>query len=164
MRRRSSPVRQNKEVIDSTLIAVAAGTTSDINIAVAINDYIGTVGTCPIGSKVKAVYVEQTQVIESASRGRMDTLIGKTPGSIVVGSLPTPGAVGGNINRKFIWFERKGFPPSTNSGDVGSRGFAGWILIPKRFQNMAEGDEIVMRVNASLLYSVCTKFIYKWTA
>jgi len=39
-----------------------------------------------------------------------------------------------------------------------------FLKIPRRFQNMAEGDELVMRIQSSTDYNFCLKIIYKWFA
>jgi len=164
-RRFSVPVRRNKEIIDSVGFAVAAGVVTSVTVVTAINDYIGTVGTCPIGSKIKAFWIEMSYTKADSLVGRLDWLLMKDPANVAdVGTIP--GATGGDSNRKYIFLERKGI--QSNDGLVEQGGtparFAGWIMIPKRFQNMAEGDFFKIKVGSSVVYNFCLKVIYKWMA
>lgn len=148
-------------------LAVASGVTTDISLVAAVNDYVGLIATCPIGSKVKAMYIEYSYNGNSTiSNGRMDFFVCKNP-NFGIGTFPVPGATGGNNKRKFIFLERKGLNPFSTGGFGANsqlaRG-AGWIMIPKRYQNIAEGDSIFMRVNSSIAYNFCLKVIYKWFA
>ncbi len=158
-------VRSNKETVDSIAFSVAGGTTTTITLASAINTYAGTVGTCPIGSKIKAIWVELTYGAETNTTTRTDWYLAKKPTNVV---LPTPGATGGNVARKFIFMERKGIASTlfdgTNSAGGTPPRVAGWIRVPRRFQNMAEGDVFQLLIGSSAIYSVCTKIIYKWYA
>ncbi len=163
--RQRAVLRANKEIIDSIAFSVAGGTTTDIILVASVNDYTGVVGTCPIGAKVKAIWVELTYGAETNTTTRFDWLLQKVPSGI---SLVTPGASGGVNPRKFVFVERKGIASTlfdgTNSAGGTPPRTAGWIRIPKRFQNIAEGDSIHLRIGASSTYSVCTKIIYKWFA
>ncbi len=161
-RRFRPPVRTNKEIIDAVLLGTPAGTVSEISIATAVNDYTGGVGDCPIGSKIKAIWIDNSYTSGSEIPGRMDWLVQKIPGT-----LPgaTPGGTGGQLVRKFIFLERKGLNNTVATGSGNNpRAAAGWLMVPKRFQNMAEGDRIVCRFSASEIYDMCFKFIYKWMA
>ncbi len=163
-RRYRYPVRHNKEIVDAVLLVVAGGVTSLVNLATAVNDYVGTVGTMPISAKVKAFWIEISYTKSESTVGRLDWFIDKRPGNLA--STPTPGATGGTINRNLIFIERKGL--TSNDGLLEQGGsparFAGWIMVPKRFQNMAEGDVFELKIAASTVYNVCLKCIYKWVA
>jgi len=160
-----APVRTNKEIVDSVVIGVAAGTVTLITIASAVNDYIGSVGTLPIGGKIKAIWLETSYTKLDSLVGRLDWTLNKKPASVDTSAI-IPGATGGVLPRKYIIFERKGL--ISNDGLAGQGGsparFAGWIMIPKRFQNMAEGDTWQIRIGASVVYNFCVKVIYKWQA
>lgn len=159
-------LRSNKESIDSVTFVVAAGTNTTVILANAVNDYTGTVGDCPIGSKIKAVWIELSYSKAESVIGRLDWYLMKKPANISASTL-IPGAVGGSPLRKFVFLERKGIAPGVagllEAGES-SRMFAGWVMIPKRFQNMAEADEILIKIGASVIYNVCLKIIYKWYA
>ncbi len=151
--------------MDSVAFAVAAGVVTTITIATAVNDYVGTVGTQPIGAKIKAVWIESSYSKADSLVGRLDWLLNKKPASVDT-SLLIPGATGGVLARKYVIFERKGI--QSNDGLVEQGGsparFAGWLMIPKRFQNMAEGDQWQIKVGSSVVYNFCLKVIYKWQA
>lgn len=162
-------LRSNKEIVDGVFLGVTGAVITDVSLATAVNTYGGAVGTMPIGTKIKAMFIEWSYNNASTLEGRMDMYIAKSPGGMTIGSFPIPGATGGATNRKFIFMERKGLqnPFNTSSGfAVSSQIRGGYTLlrIPKRFQNMSEGDEIILRLQGSTDYNFCLKVIYKWFA
>ncbi len=163
-RRFRYPVRHNKETVDIVTLVVAAGVTSRIVIAQSVNDYIGTVGSMPISAKVKAFWIEISYTKSESTVGRLDWYLAKEPAGVAL--TPTPGATGGTLQRKYIFLERKGL--TSNDGLLEQGGsparFAGWIMVPKRFQNMAEGDAFQLAFGSSTVHNVCAKVIYKWIA
>jgi len=164
-RRFSPPVRHNKEIIDSVLLVVAAGVTSSVAIATAVNDYIGTAGTHPISAKIKAFWLEVSYTKGENTVGRIDWLLMKKPAGVSTAGV-IPGSTGGNVARKYILLERKGLASLDGLLEQGGSParFAGWIMVPKRFQNMAEGDSWEIRVGASVVHNFCLKALYKWVA
>jgi len=158
-----APVRHNKEIFDGVFLAIAGGTTTDVTFAAAINDYTGGIGTCPISAKIKAVWIDISYTSGTEVPARMDWYIAKKPAAVSLST--TPGATGGTNSRKYILLERKGLNNTVGSGTGNNpRAAAGWLMIPKRFQNMAEDDEWHLRANGSTLYDRCVKFVYKWIA
>ncbi len=163
-RRFSPPVRHNKEVFDAIFIGVAAGTITDVEFAASINDYVGGIGTMPISAKLKAVWIDISYTSGTESPNRFDWLIQKNPTGASINNV-TPGATGGVVARKYILLERKGLNNTVATGSGNNpRGMAGWLMIPKRFQNMAEGDHFSLRCSGSAIYDFCLKIIYKWIA
>jgi len=159
-----APVRHNKEIFDGVFLGVAAGTITDVNFATAVNDYVGGIGTCPISAKIKAVFIDVSYTSGTEVPARMDWLIMKAPANVGAG-LTIPGATGGTLNRKYILLERKGLNNTVGAGTGNNpRAAAGWLMIPKRFQNMAEGDNFHLRASGSTLYDLCVKIIFKWIA
>ena len=145
-RRFRPPVRHNKEIFDAVLIGVAAGTVTVIEFAAAINDYTGGIGTCPISAKIKAIWIDISYTSGSETPARMDWLIQKVPTGKGANEL-IPGATGGDVNRKYCFLERKGLNNTVAGGSGNNpRAAAGWLMIPKRFQNMAEGDLMQLRL------------------
>jgi len=162
-------VRSNKETIDGVFLKVTGAVITDVVVAKSVNDYIGTVGTMPIGSKVKGCFIEWSYNADSTLEGRMDWYFCKLPAGEAFVNMPIPGATGGNLRRKYIFQERKGLsnPFNTGSGFAVSSQIRGGIMflkIPRRFQNMAEGDQLAIRIQSSVNYNFCLKVIYKWFA
>ncbi len=132
--------------------------------AAAINDYTGGIGTSPISAKIKAIWIDISYTSGTEVPARMDWLIQKVPSGLSSQKV-IPGATGGDVNRKLVILERKGLNNTVGTGTGNNpRAAAGWLMIPKRYQNMAEGDQIVLRLSGSTLYDVCCKIIYKWVA
>ncbi len=168
-RRLQSIVRSNKEVLDLTFLGVTGAVITDVTLADAVNDYVGTVGTCPISAKIKGFFIEWSYNGDGPLSGNMDWYVAKAGAGNGIASFPTPGSTGGNILRKYIFQERKGLqaPFSAVSGSAVSsqtRGGNMFIRIPRRFQNMAEGDKLALKIRSSVDYNICLKVIYKWFA
>ncbi len=150
------PINSVKEIVDSTLIGVTAATVSTVVVASAVNDYTGTVGTVPTGSKVTSVYLF-IQLVETATVTNVDWYIAKGPGAL---PSPVPGAVGGDVFRKYVLHEEKGIPGNSGDGAYPST-FKGVIRIPRGRQRMAEGDIIFVKLRGTGAYNACLKCIYK---
>ncbi len=150
------PVVSSKEIVDSTLLAVTAATTSVVPVASQVNDYVGTVGTVPLGGKVGSVFLF-IQLIETATTSNVDWYIAKRPTDTV---LPVPGATGGSTARKFILHEEKGIPGNSGDGAFPAT-FKGVIKIPRGRQRFAEGDVLELRIRGTGIYNACVKCIYK---
>ncbi len=157
------PIVSNKEIIDSVVFIVAAGVTTDIDIASATNDYTGTVGTVPLGASVLGFYLETSTNNVDDIVGRTDWFLTKRDGGLAISNWPTPGATGGTLRRKFIFHESKGIgvgAPTTAGGQ--STRMREFIAIPKKFRRFGEADVWTIRVGSSENYSFCLKCIYKW--
>jgi len=158
------PIVSNKEVIDGVFLIVTGGVTTDIKIASAINNHIGTVGTMTTNSVIKGFYLETSYNNVDNIIGRLDWYLCKVPGAgDVITAYPSPGATGGNVHRTRIFHERKGVAQGatdTIGGQVSKS--IEFVAIPKKFQKMSEGDEWFIRVGSSENYSFCLKCIYKW--
>ncbi len=151
------PINSTKEIIDSTLLAVAAATVSTVVVGTAVNDYDGTVGTFPVGASVKSLYLF-VQILPTAGTANVDWYIAKSPTTIP--SLPVPGAVGGDAYRKYVLHEEKGIPGNAADGAYPLT-FKGVIRIPRGRQRMAEGDVIFIKLRGTDIYNACVKCIYK---
>jgi len=150
------PIVTSKEIVDTTLLAVAAGTASAVSLATVVNDYIGTVGTVPIGAKISGIYIF-VQIIETAATSNVDWFVIKFPAGV---TPPVPGATGGTTSRKYVLHEEKGIPGNASDGAYPAT-FKGFIAIPKGRQRMAEGDLIQIRLRGTGIYNACVKCIYK---
>lgn len=156
------PINSNKEVVDIVALLVAAGVTTDVDIATAVNSYAGVVGTVPLGSSILGFYLETSTATTDSSVARTDWYLCKRTSLTPFGSFPIPGSTGGSPNRKWIFHESKGLGQGIASGTVGqttrTREF---IKIPKRYRRMGEGDVWSIRVGSSQIYNYCLKAIYK---
>ena len=145
------------------MLIVAGGVTTDIDIAVAVNNYTGGVGDVPMGSSVLGFYLETSTNNVDNIVGRTDWYLCKRPGNRGIGDYPSPGATGGSEVRKLIFHESKGIgqgSPTTAGGQsIRMREF---IKIPKGFRRFGESDKWTIRIGSSENYSFCLKCIYKW--
>ncbi len=151
------------------MFIVTGGVTTDIDIASAVNDYVGSVGTCPLGSTILGFYLETSTSNVDDTISRIDWMLIKRPGARSIANYPVPGASGGHNLRKQIFHESKGIG-GTNLFDNGASTLGGsqttrmreFIRIPKGFRRMGENDIWTIRVGSSENYSFCLKCIYKW--
>jgi len=150
------PVNSTKEIVDSVTLGVAAGVTTTVTLGTAVNDYTGTTGTFPVGSKVSSIYLF-VQLIPTATTENVDFYVIKRPTGVSGG---TPGATGGVVGRNFILHEEKGIPGNANDGAYPLT-FKGVIKIPRGRQRMAEGDVILLLGRGVGIYNMCVKCIYK---
>ncbi len=150
------PINSVKEIVDSVILAVAAGVTSTVLLGTAVNDYVGTVGTFPVGSKVSSIYLF-VQILPTATTENVDWYFAKSPSTI---TLPTPGATGGTPARKYILHEEKGIPGNANDGAYPLT-FKGVLKIPRGRQRMAEGDTFFLKLKGVGISNACVKCIYK---
>ncbi len=161
------PITSNKEVIDAVSLTVAGGTTQETTILTAVNDYTGTVGTCPLGASILGFYVEASNIAvgDGDLTQRIDWLLGYVDGAQTLASLPVPGSSGGHVLRSHVFHEEKGiFPQNLTTGNAPTQGIRTrtFVRVPKRFRRMAEDREWGIRSGSSDTYSVCYKVIYKW--
>ncbi len=153
------PINSVKNIVDITNLGVAAATVSIDTIATGVNDYVGGGVEVPIGAKVSSVYLF-VQIQQDAVNSNVDWYIWKGPGNIA-GTMPVPGATGGNINRKYILHEEKGIPGPVNNGSPPLT-FRGVIRIPRGRQRFGEADSMRIHSRGAAVYNVCFKAIYKF--
>ncbi len=154
------PVVSNKESVDGVFLAVAAGVTTTMVLATSVNDYGGAVGDCPQGSSIRSLYLEVSYSEQAITPTNFDWFLAKNPGSQL--TLPVPGSVGGNTNRKWVFHESKGLAPNEENASPSKK--AGWIKIPGKYFRMGENDQLVLRARGASQYNLCVKCIYKWFA
>jgi len=155
-RRLGTIIHSRKEIIDGTFLAVAAATTTVAAIATVVNDYVGTVGTVPVGAVIKSVYLF-FQILPTTGTANVDWYFLKKPAGV---TDPTPGAVGGTTQRKYVLHEEKGIPGNAADGAYPLT-FKGVISIPRGRQRMAEGDVIRVVFRGADITNSCMKAIYK---
>ncbi len=77
--------------------------------------------------------------------------------------LPTPGATGSHINKRYIIHTEKGL---AGGGDASTAGlpmiFKGVIRIPKGMRRIAVEDRLRLVARANFATKFCCQFIYKW--
>jgi len=157
------PIVSNKEIVDAVFLIVAGGVNTDIDIASAVDDYTGTVGTVPLGATVLGFYLESSSNNVDNIVGRTDWYLMKRPKGIGTGAFPTAGATGGHEKRALIFHETKGvFSGATSTVGGQMTRIREFIKIPKGFRRFAENDKWTIRVGSSENYSYCLKCIYKW--
>ncbi len=149
-------IHTRKEVVDSTLLVVAAGVTSAVTVAEAVNDYTGAVGDVEVGSVITSLYCF-IQMLPTAITENVDFYVIKKPVGV---ANPTPGAVGGAPQRKYVLHEEKGIPGNANDGAYPLT-FKGVVKIPKGRQRMAEDDKILVVLRGVGISNACIKVIYK---
>lgn len=154
---RSLVTSRNKEVMDEKALAVAGGTITDFDILTAVNDYIGTPGTCSIGSVIRGIDIQFSAV--GFAGNTFDFFLYKRVGLAAVANYPAPGGVGGHVNRSKVIHEISGMCADRNNATPNERHI--FVAIPKHMQRMTEGDTIASRFVSSLDYSVCIKYIFK---
>ncbi len=157
-RRRSlgNIIHSRKEIVDSTLLGVAAGTSSQVVLATAVNDYTGAVGTVEVGSTIRTIYLF-VQMLPTTGTANVDWYIVKQPTGI---ANMVPGAIGGQPARKYVLHEEKGIPGNAADGAYPLT-FKGVIRIPRGCQRFAEDDNIKIVLRGADISNACIKCIYK---
>ncbi len=159
------PVVSAKNILDLTATGVAAGVTTDLVVALGVNDYTGVAGTVPLGANVKNIYISYSYNFAQGFPTRMDMFVCSRPAGLGIGTVPVPGNTTGDAFRRFIFLEIKGLGSASSDAfgqDSQIRGFSGWLKIPKRFRRMGEGTELIIRFGSASNYNICCKIIYKF--
>ncbi len=161
---RKQVIVSNKEIVDVVTLLVSAGTVTDVTLASAVNDYTGTVGTCPLGAKILGMYIEASYNLSQVIVGRFDWYLCKRESARAVGEFPAPGATGGHILRKRIYHERKGVLDGGSASNAGGQTAKSveFIKFPPGVQRMGENDRWSIFFSGSTNHSMCIKCIYKW--
>ncbi len=152
------PINSVKNIVDGVFLGVAAATITPVQLALALNDYVGGASTVPIGSKVSSVYLF-VQILPTAGTANVDWYIWKNPGNAL--PRPVPGATGGNPQRKYIMHEEKGLPGNAADGAYPLT-FKGVIKIPRGRQRWGENDNLELVLRGADIYNACVKAIYKF--
>ncbi len=158
-------VTSAKNILDLTATGVAAAVTTDLTVAVGVNNYIGTAGTVPIGASVKNIYISYSYNFAQGFPTRMDMYVVKKAAGTATATLPVPGNTSGDPSRKLIFLEIKGLGSASSDAfgkDSQIRGFSGWLKVPQRFRRIGEDDQLMMRFGSASDYNICVKVIYKY--
>lgn len=160
MGRLGNQINSVKNIVDSTLLGVAAGLNSIVTLADAVNDYAGAVDDVPTGCTIRSLYLF-VQILPTAGTANVDFYVMKRPGGALPVTPVTPGATGGSNQRKWIMHEEKGIPGNAADGAYPLT-FKGVIKVPKRMQRMGEDDEWICVLRGADIYNACIKCIYKF--
>ncbi len=172
-RRNLRPINSRKNVVDSSTV-LAAGTNTVIDTLLRGVDQadLATVDEVTTGSKVSSFYHSSFYIAEGGEIATEVPLVdwyiiqnaGNTFGTTFdATNLPTPGATGSHINKRFIIHEEKGL---TGGGEISLAGvpmiFKGVIRIPRGRQRVAVADTMLLCARANFQTKGCQKTIYKW--
>ncbi len=157
-RSRKPIIQSVKNIVDSTLIGVGAGVTSNVSLAFATNVYSGGVTSVPVGATVSSVYLF-VQILPSTGTANVDWFIWKNPANNL--TRPVPGAVGGDKNRRHVLHEEKGIPGNAADGAYPLT-FKGVVKIPKGRQRWGEDDNLEIVLSGADVHNICIKCIYKF--
>ncbi len=161
---RLHPVNSIKKVIDSSG-SLTAGSNSD---TVLVNTDTsawadGADADVPIGCTVSSlflsifIFLDQTVITDTPL---LEWYICKNPGNNL--TMPSPGATGGNDNRRWILHEEKGLGADIGDGG-GPMVFKGVIKIPPRLRRMGADDTIFVRLlSPNYKGFFCIKSVYKF--
>ncbi len=156
----------------SSVLGAGTNTVFD-NIIVGVDQAdLASVEEVTTGSRVNGIYMSFYAISEGGEIANEVPLVdwyvikdsgGSWGSTFDANNLPTPGATGSNINKRWIIHEEKGL---TGGGDVSLSGlpmiFKGVIAIPKHMRRIGVNDAFRIIMRANFATKVCTKFIYKW--
>ncbi len=167
------PVNSRKNVIDASSVIAASTNTVFDNIVVGVDQAdLATVDEVTTGSRINGFYMSYFAISEGGEIANevplVDWYVIKDSGGAFgttfdAAHLPTPGATGSHVNKRWILHEEKGL---SGGGDVSLAGvpmiFKGVIGIPKHMRRIAIGDIFKICVRNNFATKMCTKFVYKW--
>ncbi len=154
------PINSVKNIVDSTLLGVAAATVSSVVLAQAVDDYTGAANQVPTGASIKSIYLFVQIISADSGVANADWYMWKRPGSVTTIG-PVPGATGGSVDRKWIQHEEKGIPGNALDGAYPLT-FKGVIRLPRGRQRMGDGDQLRLQLRSTDVYNACVKCIYKF--
>ncbi len=115
------------------------------------------------GAVIKAVWIsfDVCGLAGTSVLNIVDLFIAKNPGNNL--TLPSPAAIGGNDNKKFVFKTWRIMIMRNQDGNVPIH-FEGWIKIPKRYQRFGSDDALVFGnvCTATLTGHFSYEAIYKW--
>jgi len=165
MSNRLRPINSIKKVIDSSGALVSATVSANV----ILNTTSGTAwvdagdSSVPQACHVYGFFLSLYATLDgspNASTPAINVLIAKNPSGSL--TLPTPGATGGNENRRFVIHEIKGLLGFDTVGTT-RKLFEGVIRIPKHMQRMGRDDEITVNIRTDAHNGFfCLKAIYKF--
>ncbi len=172
-RQNMRPINSRKNVVDASSVLAAGTNTVFDNIVVGVDQAdLATVDEVTTGSRINGIYMSFFAIAEGGEIANEVPLVdwyvikdsgGQMGTTFSASALPTPGATGSFVNKRWIIHEEKGL---TGGGDASLSGvpmiFKGVLGIPRHMRRIAVGDIIKIVVRANFNTKMCTKFIYKW--
>ncbi len=161
-RRRMSPIRSIKHVVDASGGITSTKANIPFVIAVDVPNVSSTPTEVAIGSTINAFYISYYTIGSTGAplSGPIDWYVVKRRDGQSTGFFPDPGNTGSSGVRNQIIHEEKGLP---GSGDGTPMVFKGVIKIPPIYRRNRQGDvwDLVQIASATDTPNFCVKFIYK---
>ncbi len=172
-RRNLQVINRRKNVVDqSGILAAGVNTVLDNIITVVDQADLASVDEVTTGSRVNGFFMSFFAIAEGGEIANevplVDWYVIKDSGGAFgttfdATHLPTPGATGSHVNKRWIIHEEKGL---AGGGDASLSGvpmiFKGVLGVPKHMRRMAISDRFRFIARANFATKQCTKFIYKW--
>ena len=167
------PIISTKNVVETSGI-IAAGTDTVIeNVSVGVESAtLAATESVERGSKVNGFFLSiffYTEGGEVANEVPLiDWYVIKDQGGAMgttfdANHLPTPGAQGGHVNKRYVFHTEKGL---AGGGDASLAGvpmvFKGVIAIPRGYRKHNQNDAIRVCARANFATKFCIQAIYKW--
>ncbi len=158
------PINRIKHVVDSSA-TIAAGATGTVVVALATDTpTLAVTSSVETGSKINGFYIRhETASNEAISAGAIPNYyfyLAKNPGGNI--SLPTPNAVGGNDNKRFVIHQEMTMIENKGQGSNARTVFNGVIVVPKGMRRMGPNDQWTIHTICPALDTAgCTQIHYK---
>jgi len=140
-------INSEKRIIQITQTNVAGGTVNN-DVLVQTDHDQGTGSDpriVPVGSVVKAIYVELWMLGDGQQPTTITTTIAKFPGGVAQWDSTAMLSLSNTSNKKNIFEMHQGFIGDANTNPVPF--YRNWIKIPKGKQRFGLGDRIILSVN-----------------
>ncbi len=153
------PINSEKQIVTSTNLLIAGGAGVTQTIVNTVNDYVGTVGTVPVGATIPWFFVELNLNNEGNITQTLSWYIAKIPNNAF--TPPSATDPGGSVFKKNIFKVGMEMPAGINNSSSVKRIFV--LKVPKGFQRCGENDQWIIKTDPSTTgtYDVCSKVVYK---
>ncbi len=156
-RRGLNPIQSYKHIVDlEDITPVVAGVQTFLTLADVVEARTGAVNQCIVGEHVYRMHVDLDILLDSSAIG----------GTFEIGliklrsgqSIPAVGSMGTSNLRNQMFYQMAGMLTPNDGGKVR---LSRWIKIPKSFQRMREGDDILLLFVSNVAYDYKCQTIYK---
>ncbi len=167
------PINSRKNIVETSGITGAVTNAVLDNIIQGVDQAdLASVDEVTTGSKVNGFFMSCFFIAEGGEVASevplVDWYIIKDPGGTFgttfdATHLPTPGATGSHINKRYIIHTEKGLAGGGNASTAGlPMIFKGVIIIPKGMRRVAIEDRWRFVARTNFATKFCCQFIYKW--